>query len=77
MTDEYDLAMHLIGRHKNSAAVHNTREGNIDAHHWDHTGPGGIRNHPEDDRSYDETEVELVMEEAESPLVLVEIPLED
>lgn len=61
----YDLAMHLVGRHKNSAAVHSTAADNFNAHHHDHTGPGGVRNHPYYDYSYGEAEVEEVLEEAE------------
>ena len=62
----YDLAMHLIGRHKNLAAVYNSPADNGDAHDWDHHGPCGIRNHPFADRSYDAAEVEAALEEAEA-----------
>lgn len=63
--EAYDLAMHLIARHKNAAAVHSTAEVNFDVHHKDHVGPGGIRNHPYHDHSYRPAEVEEVLEEAE------------
>lgn len=67
-SEEYDLAMHLVGRHKNIAAVHNTPEDNDEAHKWDHVAPGGIRNHEFSDRSYDPLVVEQVLEEYENPL---------
>lgn len=69
----YDLAMHLVGVHKNSAAILNGPLDNIDGHHHDHFGPCGLRNHPYEDVSYDENEVEAVLEEAdESPMTRME-----
>lgn len=63
--DGYALAMHLVGRHKNIAAVHNTPGDNAEAHRWDHIAPGGIRNHEFGDLGYDPQEVEQVLEEYE------------
>lgn len=61
----YALAMHLVGVHKNSAAIFNSEVDNIDGHWHEHFGPGGLRHHPYEDVSYDEAEVEAVLEEAE------------
>lgn len=60
------LAFHAISKHCNIAAIHNSFSDNWDYHHEDHYGPGGIRNHPFDDRSFDEEKVEKVLEEGES-----------
>lgn len=59
------LAFHVVAVHKNSAALQNSFEDNIDGHVHDHLGPCGLRNHPLDDFSYDENELEAVLEEAE------------
>jgi hypothetical protein len=63
--ERYDLAMHLIGVHQDAAAVHSAPEDNLSAHHHEHTGPGGLRNHPYYDHSYRPDKVEAVLEEAE------------
>jgi hypothetical protein len=62
----YELAMHLTGVHKNSVAILNDAAENEDQHYDEHFGPGGLRDHPYHDLSYDENEVEAVLEEAES-----------
>lgn len=63
----YDLAMHLVGMHKNSAAIFNSAADNAVDHHHEHFGPCGIRNHPFTSLAYDDSEVEAVLEEAENP----------
>lgn len=64
--EAYDLAMHLIAWHRNSSAIYNDPAENADQHDHEHHGPGGIRNHPFDDLSYDPAEVEVTLEEAEA-----------
>jgi hypothetical protein len=46
------LAMHLVDLHRNEAALGNDAATNIDLHHWEHHGPGGLRNHRYTDLSY-------------------------
>ena len=58
-------SMHLVGVHKNSAAITNGFATNDDCHLWEHGGPGGIRNHDRGNLGFDEAEVEAVLEEAE------------
>lgn len=62
---QYNLAMHLTEVHKNSAAILNSPAENADEHWHEHFGPCGLRNHPYEVTSYDEREVEAVLEEAE------------
>jgi hypothetical protein len=63
--EAYDLAMHLIGVHRNAAAGHSTPEDNADCHWHEHFGPGGIRDHEYARRWYDPEQVEETLEEAE------------
>lgn len=61
----WELAMHMIGRHCNAAAVASDWAENAGLHRHEHDGPGGIRNHPRGDLSFDPETVEAVLEEAE------------
>ena len=60
-----ELAFHLVGEHKNAAALGNGPMENLFLHRDEHLGPGGIRNHPVHDFRYVPEVVEAVMEEAE------------
>jgi hypothetical protein len=55
-------ARHLVAVHKNAAALDCDLLANWEAHHHEHHGPGGIRNHPYGDLGYDPAEVGRVLE---------------
>lgn len=64
MDSECRRARHLVGVHKNAAALGNDLGANWDEHHREHHGPGGLRNHPYSDLGYDEAELAAVLAEA-------------
>jgi hypothetical protein len=60
-----DLALHLASEHADPMAMDRARILNEGQHHHEHTGPGTIRHHAEDDFSYDLAKVRAVLMEAE------------
>lgn len=60
-----DLAFHLVGVHKNAAAISNDPAENEGLHDHEHHGPGGLRLHDPADLYWDPDTVEAVLEEAE------------
>jgi hypothetical protein len=60
-----DLALHLVCEHADPMAMDRTHVFNEGLHHHEHTGPGTIRHHAEDDFSYDRAKVRAVLREAE------------
>lgn len=64
-----DLALHQVSAHCNGAALCHTPAESEDAHHHEHYGPGGIRNHDYDDHSWDTEEViHVIIDSAEMDL---------
>jgi hypothetical protein len=57
--------LHLASEHADPVATDRTHIFNEGLHHHEHTGPGTIRNHPEDDFSYDRAKADAVLREAE------------
>jgi hypothetical protein len=60
-----ELALHLTSEHADPMAMDRAHIFNEGQHHHEHTGPGTIRNHPEDDFSYDRAKADAVLREAE------------
>jgi hypothetical protein len=60
-----DMAFHLISVHADPIAVCRSEEENREQHHREHTGPGTVRGHPEAFRGWQESKIELVLEEIE------------
>src|ERR1700759_2066206 len=58
------LSMHCVSEHRNAAALGNSREENLSYHQNEHHGPGGLRNHPEDDLKWSSVKVQSVLREA-------------
>jgi hypothetical protein len=61
----WELAMHVIGVHANSAGIHNSYADNRDFHGAEHSGPGGLRLHEPARLDFDPGKVEQILEEAE------------
>ena len=61
------LALHLASEHADADSMYRAYAGggNGDFHHREHTGPGTIRDHDEDDLSYDLKKVSAVLRGAE------------
>lgn len=65
---QYYLGMHLTARHCNAAGMDLGLAEAISQHHHEHTGPGGLRNHHEDDLRADPRKaIEVVTEAREEP----------
>lgn len=64
-----DLALHQVSVHCNGAALCHTRAESEDAHHHEHYGPGGIRNHDYGDHSWDiDKVIHVILDSAEMDL---------
>lgn len=57
------LAYHLISKHADGMAVNRPLAANQEAHKHEHDGPGTIRNHDEDDLSWDADKAKAVLQE--------------
>lgn len=55
------LNLHLVSAHCNGAALGMTEAQALDSHDHEHHGPGGIRNHDEDDLFWDAEKVATVI----------------
>lgn len=62
-TEAERLAKHLAGRHADGMALQRSVAENREAHQDEHDGPGTIRNHDRGDLSYDEQDVQQVIDE--------------
>lgn len=58
------LLLHLVSAHCNGAALSLSETEAQDAHAHEHTGPGTIRDHADDDLSYDPDQVATVLLES-------------
>lgn len=58
------LNLHLLSAHANGAALGLTPAEAEDAHHREHFGPGGIRNHPYSNWSFDPVKASRTIDEA-------------
>lgn len=57
------LNLHLLSVHCNGAALGLTPEEAQDAHHHEHFGPGGLRNHPYESRHFDPVKASAIIDE--------------